>query len=184
MEQLLLWDQRCFLYLNGLGNTAWDPFFLTVTLTTIWFPLFLYFFWLAYVSFDRRTFYHMVLTTGLMVLFVALLGGMVKYGLGRPRPYQVMEGINAIRALKAVDGPSFFSGHAASSFAIVSLLWLFFRKQKPWFLAFFLWPFLYSFSRIYIGVHYPLDILFGAFIGVFSAWIFYRIYTSKLLHLS
>lgn len=179
MEQLLLWDQRCFIFLNGLGNTAWDPFFQTVTLTTIWFPLFIYFIWLAFVSFDRKTFYKMVLTTGLMVLFVALLGVMVKYGVGRPRPHQVLDGFNEIRALKAVEGPSFFSGHASSSFAIVSLLWLFFKKQKPWFLVFFFWPILYSFSRIYIGVHYPLDVLFGGIIGMLSAFVSYRVYCSK-----
>ena len=181
MEQLLLWDQRCFLYLNGLGNSDWDPFFLTVTFTPIWFPLFLYFFWLAYVSVSRKTLYKMLLTTAIMVVSVALLGMLVKYGVGRPRPHQVLDSSFAIRALKAIDGPSFFSGHASSSFAIVGLLWLFFKDQKPWFWIFFSWPILYSFSRVYIGVHYPLDLLCGAGVGLLAAYAFYKhFFLSKL----
>jgi undecaprenyl-diphosphatase len=181
MEQLLDWDQSCFIFLNSIGNHHWDPFFLTVTLTTIWFPLFVYFIWLAFDGYTSKEFYSMILTTAVMVLLVAAFAALVKYSVARPRPYLIVDLADQIRALKPISGYSFFSGHAASSFSITTLLWLFFKKQKPWFVYFFFWPILYSFSRIYIGVHFPLDSFVGASVGVGAAFLFYRLYIIKIL---
>lgn len=70
----------------------------------------------------------------------------------------------------------FFSGHAASSFSVTTLMVLFLRKQYRWVYVFYIWPLLFAFSRIYVGVHYPVDILAGAGVGFLTGWGFYRIY--------
>lgn len=180
LQQLLHWDQNCFIFLNSLGHPDWDPFFLTITITTIWIPLFLYFTWLAFQDTNRQEFYALLLTVAVMIVSVAVFGLLVKSLVARPRPYQILDFAHQIRALKPITGYSFFSGHAASSFAIVTLLWLFFKKQKPWFFIFFLWPLLFSFSRIYIGVHFPLDTLIGALIGICAGVLFYKGYIRVL----
>ncbi len=172
-QQLIDWDRDLFVFLNSAGNTSWDAFFLTITLSILWIPLFIYFIWLAFISLERNRFYNTIWTAFLMILTVALVGFFVKYTVARPRPHQLLDMAYDIRALKPISGYSFFSGHAASSFAIVAFLCLLLRKTKPWVYVFYIWALLYSYSRIYIGVHYPLDSIAGALIGSGFAYLFY-----------
>ncbi|MDX1314720.1 MAG: phosphatase PAP2 family protein, partial [Eudoraea sp.] len=75
-----------------------------------------------------------------------------------------------IRVLKYPQGFSFFSGHASTSFAVTTLVFLYLRKNKGWLSLLFLWPLLFSFSRIYVGVHFPTDLLAGALVGTLLAF--------------
>jgi undecaprenyl-diphosphatase len=172
-QQLIDLDRDLFVFLNNAGNTSWDAFFLTVTLSSLWIPLFSYFIFLTFISVEKNRFYNTIWTAFLMILTVALVGFFVKYTVARPRPHQLLDMVHDIRALKPISGYSFFSGHAASSFAIVTFLYLLLRKIKPWVYLFYAWAFLYSYSRIYIGVHYPLDSIAGALTGSGFAYLFY-----------
>lgn len=122
-------------------------------------------------------------------LSIAVVDGLVtnigKDIIQRPRPHQVIEGVrevslarNKVRVLSLfepvevkyadpgilpVRGRSFPSGHAANNFAVAGVLLLFFR----WWGALYLIPAgLVSLSRVYVGVHWPSDILISAFFGV------------------
>ena len=173
-EQLIDLDRDLLLYLNNAGHVSWDPFFLTITLSTLWIPLFLYFIWLAFTALNRPSFYNTIWTALLLILSVALFGFFVKYSIARPRPHQLLDFATQLRVLKPISGYSFFSGHAASSFAIVTFLCLVLRRLRPWVYGFYIWAFLYSYSRIYLGVHFPLDSLVGALFGTSFALFFYR----------
>ena len=70
----------------------------------------------------------------------------------------------------------FASSHAANAFGLATACWLFLRSWSHYFIWGFLWAVVVSYSRIYMGVHYPLDILVGAFIGVVLAWLVYQSY--------
>ena len=70
---------------------------------------------------------------------------------------------------------SFSSGHAANTFGIATIAWLLFRTRIRLIGLIFLWAALVSYTRIYLGVHYPGDILVGASIGVSLGWIIYKI---------
>jgi undecaprenyl-diphosphatase len=63
----------------------------------------------------------------------------------------------------------FCSSHAANSFTLATSLFLLFGKQIPSLKYFYLWAIIVSYSRIYVGVHYPLDVVTGAGIGVLAA---------------
>ena len=63
----------------------------------------------------------------------------------------------------------FASSHAANTFALATGVWLLVGKQHPWVKWLYLWAFLVAYSRIYVGAHYPLDILAGTGIGVLAA---------------
>jgi len=63
----------------------------------------------------------------------------------------------------------FVSSHAANSFGLAMMLFLFFRRHIRWTWLLFLWALLISYSRIYVGVHFPGDVLFGALTGILIA---------------
>ncbi|MGM9680808.1 MAG: phosphatase PAP2 family protein [Eubacteriales bacterium] len=89
----------------------------------------------------------------------------------RIRPYDVKEALDGIRIellIKAPTDSSFPSGHTAASFA--SCFALFFKKSKIWIPAFIL-AVLIAFSRLYLYVHFPTDILGGIAVGILVGWL-------------
>ena len=108
-------------------------------------------------------------------LAALILGNVVvyvlKYVVAEPRPFLVLSNVHQLVSESEVY--SFPSGHSASSFAVATVLGLKYSlnfKNKRFRLIYPLIAFaaLIGFSRVYIGVHYPLDVVFGAFIGVLS----------------
>ncbi|MEO9510863.1 MAG: phosphatase PAP2 family protein [Flavobacteriaceae bacterium] len=180
-EKLLQWDKEIFIYFNGLGSETYDSFWSTITEITTWIPLFLLFILLFVIKFSKReAFFNTILVTS-VTIFIAILTHLVKIFVQRIRPCNDETLNSSIRILKTPIDYSFFSGHASSSFAIATMVFLLLRTRIRWAWIFFLWPLLFAYSRIYVGVHFPLDILIGALIGVFSSIFFYNLYM-RLFH--
>lgn len=180
-ESLLEWDRETFLYINSLGIEKYDAFWATITEITTWIPLFLFFVVLLLWKFPRQEAVFKLLTYLLLVITVLTLTHLVKTGVARIRPNNADE-INAMaRILKTPTDYSFFSGHASSSFSITVLMFLFLREKLKWALLFFIWPLLFSISRIYVGVHYPSDILVGALVGVLMGMLFFQLHKRAIL---
>ncbi len=176
LEKLLEWDRSTFIYLNSLGVETYDTFWTTVTEISFWIPLFLLFGYLLYATFSLREATSRLITLLLLVVFVLFLTHWVKLGFSRLRPNNDATLNTVIRILKSPTDFSFFSGHASSSFAITVLVYLFLRQHRKWVGLFFIWPILFSLSRIFVGVHYPIDIITGALVGILSGLIFYSLY--------
>lgn len=115
----------------------------------------------------------MSLTVVALAVFITFATEVTKEFFGRLRPNNNTEINTLIRILKSPTNFSFFSGHAASSFAITTLIVLFLREKISWVGWFYLWPLIFSLSRIYVGVHYPTDILTGMVVGISSAFLFF-----------
>lgn len=88
----------------------------------------------------------------------------------RPRPFMEFD-FTPLVGHEA--NASFPSGHAAFFFALATVIFLFNKKAGWWFLA---GACLISLSRVFVGLHYPADILAGAVVGVFSGWLVVKIY--------
>jgi len=71
----------------------------------------------------------------------------------------------------------FASSHAANTFGTAAFLTLLFRKERPWIAWLFLWASFVSYTRIYLGLHYPGDILAGAGVGIICAWMIFLLYS-------
>lgn len=107
------------------------------------------------------------ITTGLMKPYFARL---------RPSHEPSLEGmVHLVNNYKgAMYG--FASSHAANTFGTAAFLWLLFRKSKPWMAWLFLWATLVSYTRIYLGVHYPADIVVGGLVGILCGWISFKLF--------
>jgi len=90
-----------------------------------------------------------------------------------PRPFQVYPSAHLAAQIVFYypHDPSFPANAAATTFAAAAGMWFYNRRAS---LPLFLLAFLFSFARVYAGVHYPLDILGGLVIGVFTGYACYR----------
>lgn len=179
-EKLLEWDRDTFVYLNNLGIEEHDLFWSTVTDFNTWIPLFLTFIALIVWKYPKKEALFVILTITAMILFVMAATDITKFYSARLRPNNSEDINSLIRILKTPTTYSFFSGHAASSFAATTIVVLFLRRRFKWCWLFYIWPLLFAASRIFIGVHYPVDIIVGMTVGILSAIFFYRIYLKVL----
>ena len=183
-EELVQLDQELFLFLNGLGTETWDGFWMFITNKWGSIPLYAL---LLFLSFK----YLGLKKTGILLIFVALmitctdqLANFFKYGVQRFRPCHEEEVFNKMRLVKSYCGGKFgyFSAHAANSMTVATFFAIL-LKQKiklfSWFLI--VWALLVGYSRVYIGVHYPGDVLTGFLIGSFFGWVFAKLYIFTLL---
>src|SRR5690606_2671973 len=163
-----------FLYLNNLGNTTWDPFWLLVTEKWTAIPLYIF---LLYLIFRKFRVKGLIITAVLITLLITAtdqLANVFKSGFERPRPCG-QEGIMEQARFIAVRCGKFgyFSAHAANSVGVAVFLGIIFKRFYPyliWFL--FVWALAVSYSRIYLGVHYPGDTITGMLIGILFGYLF------------
>jgi len=176
LEKLLEWDRDIFVYLNNLGVERYDGFWAIVTNIITWIPLYVLFLGLLFLKFPKKEALQKFFVLLGMVVFVTGITHLTKLWVARLRPNNSEEINGLIRILKSPSDYSFFSGHASFSFSVAILMILFLKKEIRWAMFFLLWPLLFALSRIFVGVHFPLDILVGALVGIFSGFLAYWFY--------
>ena len=183
IDQLVELDKELFLFLNGLHAPWLDP--LMVLLSNTWFSIPLYVFLLYHIVKEyKKDTWPILLTIGLTILLTdQVTSTFMKPFFERLRPSRepALEGV--IHLINGYRGGTygFASSHAANTFGTAMFLYLVFRNTKPWMGWLFLWAAIVSYTRIYLGVHYPGDIIVGGMIGIFFGWISFRIYSSLTL---
>lgn len=162
-------DTELFLYLNNLGTESFDRFWLIVTNKFSSIPIYLLALILVYRHHGIKGALIILVTVILMITTTDQLSNLFKDGLQRARPCKVEDFQGVMRMIAIRCGKyGFFSAHAATSVAISVFLSKLLRHNyniTPYLLL--VWCVLVSYSRVYLGVHYPGDILFGSFIGIF-----------------
>jgi len=181
METVIEWwrtaDRAIFLALNGDGGAFADGFFWTMSHIYTWIPFYIFLGWMLYRRFGWRKMLLAVALIGLGVIVADQVANIFKYGVGKLRPTHnpALEGL--VHTVRGYRGGLYgtVSAHAASSVAIALFISLIYRR---WWIAvgMFAWAAVVSYSRIYLGVHYPADIFFGTIDGLFWGWLSWWIF--------
>ena len=176
LEKILSVDEKLFVYLNSLGSETYDGLWLILTKQTSWIPLFLF---LLYIIFKKlgtkQTLYLMLFVTVLLV-FTDQIANLFKNGFQRLRPCNNPDINSFIRIVQSRKSFSFFSGHATNSMGVAMFLYLIFKNNFKYFWLLFLWPLIFAYSRIYLGLHYPLDIICGYLSGGILGFLMFKLY--------
>jgi len=153
MEELIQLDKDLFLFLNGLGSPMWDGFWLFMTEKFYQIPLYVVLLYFFYKYFGvKGTLITLVLVAALITASDQLSNLFKNVLFMRPRPCRPN---------------GYFSAHAASSMALAFFTGLALQKKLKYIFPFMvIWSIVVSYSRIYIGVHYPGDIITGMVIGM------------------
>ena len=172
-------DSQLFLFLNGLHADWLDPIMIAITKMWVWLPIYLFLVYLTKKQYGKRC-WMIFLAVGLVVLCSDQLSAHVcKPVFQRLRPCYNIDFQELIYLPKGMAGGryGFVSSHAANTFAIGTFLTAALRKNTKWIgWLLFMWAFLSSYSRIYIGYHYPGDILCGAVLGILIGLIIWKLF--------
>lgn len=171
-------DQQLLLLLNGSDSLFWDGLMWIATSTYIWIPVAII---LLYIIFKNNTTKEALIIVGLLILLVILSdqisSGFCKPFFARYRPTQDPELMYMIDIVNGYRGGKygFISSHASNTFAIATFMALVLRNSSS-IASLFVWAILCTYSRIYLGVHYPGDVLFGIILGISIASALYILY--------
>lgn len=178
MDSLIHTDQSLFLYLNSFHSAFWDPVMVFISGRISWLPFYLVLAWFLIKERKRKIWVSIIMIV-LLVTATDQLSVLIKDTVQRLRPCHEETIRATLHLVKGCGGKyGFVSSHAANAFGVAMFFTLFFRHHRAG-IALMFWALIVSYSRIYLGVHYPGDILGGAVLGIVLGLIFFRI--DKLL---
>lgn len=178
MDEIILLDKRLFLYLNGMGSSSFDPFWMLITDKRLSAAIYIFLVTYFLKKINFKFFFILIIFSITIILITDQVTNLFKYGFQRLRPCHdpFLDGM--VRLVKNSCGGSYgyFSAHASNSFALATFFsYLLYERSKKYYVILFGFAGLVSYSRIYIGVHYPLDVFSGALFGFSVGTIFYLI---------
>lgn len=176
LEKIQELDTNLFVYLNGLGSETYDKLWLIITDQLNWTPLFLLIFYLIYKKIGGKQILYLLLFIAVLIAFTDQTTNLVKNTVQRLRPCNNPDINSFIRVVQVRKSFSFFSGHAANTMAVATFLYLVLKRHFKYLGFLFLWPLVFAYSRIYLGLHYPGDILTGYFVGAVFGSLIYLVY--------
>jgi undecaprenyl-diphosphatase len=178
IEQLIEYDKELFIYLNGLGNVFWDAFWLTYTAKLHWIPFYALLGYLMYKKLNSKMFVLTLVTIALMITFTDQITNLFKHGFERFRPCHEDGVAEVMRLVRSSCGGlyGYFSGHSSNSMSLAIFVGLILRSKYKFILPLLIvWSILMGYSRIYVGAHYPLDVVSGLIFGGLSGFMFYKL---------
>jgi undecaprenyl-diphosphatase len=187
LKEIISADQQLFLWLNNCYATWLDPVMVLVSQRFTWIPLYAWLVYLLWKTSDKAaTFaWKIVALLATLALCDRVSSGFIKPFFARLRPCYEPQLQGLLRVLEDCGGQfGFISSHASNTFGVAIFFWLLWREKFPQVKWLFAWASLVSYSRIYVGKHYPADILAGAILGLVCGAICYaalhKYFLSKL----
>lgn len=170
-------DQQLFLFLNSMHSPFWDTIMHTFSGKLIWAPLYIAI--LIYIGVKYKKKFLLILP---FIILAVVLADQVSVQLFknvfqrlRPCHEPSLEGMVHLVNGECGGLYGFVSSHASNSFniALISLMFI----KKRWFsVSILCWALIIGYSRIYLGVHYPGDVICGSMVGSLIGWSVYKLY--------
>jgi membrane-associated phospholipid phosphatase len=184
IETLKQLDTQWLLAINvGLKSTFLDMLCPFMRTQSYWYPLYALMLVLSYRKWGHKVWWILLSATLLIVISDQLSANLIKNTVQRLRPCNepLLKG-TIYNIVGCGKGYSFISAHATNHFAIGIFFSFIFRTHYTWMLyVALLWAGLISFSQVYVGVHYPIDVICGALLGSMLGYFAARIVSTKFL---
>jgi undecaprenyl-diphosphatase len=167
-------DHKLFFFLNGLHQNWLDAPMTLVSNRLVWIPLYAWILYLLYRKYGKGTWIILLCAIGL-ILFSDQTANVFKEIVQRFRPTHNPTFGHLVHTVNEYRGGTygFFSGHATNAFALIMYSLLLLKPSKTYFkIILITYACITSYSRIYLGVHYPVDIVVGAFCGLGLGFLF------------
>jgi membrane-associated phospholipid phosphatase len=162
-------DRKLFFFVNNnLANSFFDAVMPFLRESNIWIPLYLFMLVFAAVNFGKRGWLWMIFVICTVALCDLVSSHLIKEFIFRVRPCQNPALASRIRVLVnyCPHSSSFTSSHATNHFGLAMFFVITLRKYtSAWVNLFFAWAVIICFAQVYVGVHYPIDVVSGALLG-------------------
>jgi undecaprenyl-diphosphatase len=175
MNALLSLDQSLFLLINGWHSPFFDQVMFFISGQYSWVPLYFVFLYMIFQSYGKKGWWILLLVAITIALSDLGTVELFKNTVQRLRPSHEPALAGMVHVVNGYMGGQygFVSSHAANDFALVFFLIQFLGRKYKWLTpALFVWVFLIIYSRVYLGVHYPLDVFCG---GIYGSLIGYGV---------
>ncbi len=169
MQTLVQWDTALFHWINsGWSNPVFDLLLSAVRIKYLWIPLYvLCLSWIVFNSSVRQSAWIIFFVTASIFASDTISSKLIKYQVQRPRPCQEKQMEPAvIQRVSCGSGYSFTSSHATNHFCLAAfLVTVFGGYMKRWKYFWWVWAGVISIAQVYVGLHYPLDVIGGGLLG-------------------
>lgn len=187
IEEILKLDSQLFLFLNNLGSPTFDNFWIYLSYKEsnilFYLALLIFYFFSESKKIKLSEVFYSLLFISIMIVIADQTANLFKDSFQRLRPCYNESLISFVRLVNESCGGKygFFSAHASNSFSLAVFFGLLFKNKFRFIIYITLfYASLISFSRIYLGVHFPLDIFFGGVYGIITGLVIFRIYENRL----
>ena len=176
LDSLIELDKNLLIYLNSLGTPAFDGFWLFITKQLNWIPVFIFLLYLTFKNLGWKNTVLVIIMLSLLITLTDQTTNLFKNTVQRLRPLNNPDIAGFVRGFKYSSSYSFFSGHASNSMACAFFLYHVLKPHVKHMWIIFLWPLIFAYSRIYLALHYPGDILSGFVWGIFTSSLLLMLY--------
>jgi undecaprenyl-diphosphatase len=182
MDSIIDFDKKLLLLLNSFHFPWLDPVMFYASATFIWVPFYAFLIFLIFKKYKKKGWFVLLGAAVTILLANEITSTLMKPFFARLRPSHEPSLAGMVHLVKDYFGEGLYHGglygfassHAANTFGAALFVWLVlkpFYKNAGWI---FLWAAMVTYTRIYLGVHYPGDILVGAMVGLASGWIAFQ----------
>lgn len=179
LNSITEFDQQFFSLINNVLTSD----FLDILLVPwrnqyFWIPLYIFILSFLIINFKKKSYWYLFFLFLTVGLTDTVSSAIMKPLIERPRPCHEESGIDNVRLLvRCGSGYSFTSSHATNHFGVAFfLIFTLGVRRKYVFLPLFFWAFLVAYAQVYVGVHYPLDVICGAVLGTGIALLTSELY--------
>ena len=187
IEEILNLDSKLFLFLNSLGSSNFDSFWIYLSYKEsnilFYLSLLIFYFYSKSQKIKLSEVFYSLLFIAIMITITDQTSNLFKDSFQRLRPCYNDSLQDYVRLVKETCGGKygFFSAHASNSFSLAVFFGLIYRNKYKFIIYITLfYASLISYSRVYLGVHFPLDIFFGSIYGIIIGLFVFKIYKNKL----